>query len=59
MQSAMCDTCGCRSEAEIAALLVPHARREEHGLFAELVAEGVGSGYVVRLEHEPISRCKY
>jgi hemerythrin-like domain-containing protein len=38
--------------AELAGVLGPHARREERGVFAALVAEGVGAEYVARFEHD-------
>jgi len=37
---------------ELAGLLGPHARREERGVFAALVAEGIDAEYVMRFEHE-------
>jgi hemerythrin-like domain-containing protein len=38
--------------AELARLLGPHARREEHGVFAALVAEGIDVEYIARFEDE-------
>ena len=38
--------------AELTGMLGPHARREEGGVFAALVAEGVDTEYVLRFEHE-------
>jgi hemerythrin-like domain-containing protein len=37
---------------ELAGMLGPHARREERGVFAALVAEGIDAEYVMRFEHE-------
>lgn len=36
--------------AELADLLEPHARREERGVFAALIGEGIDSTYVERFE---------
>ena len=36
--------------AELAGMLAPHARREEHGVFAALIAEGIDAEYVARFE---------
>ena len=36
--------------AELAGMLAPHARREEHGVFAALIAEGIDADYVARFE---------
>ena len=36
--------------AELTDMLQPHARREEHGVFAALIAEGIDAGYVARFE---------
>lgn len=38
--------------AELAGMLGPHARREEGGVFAALVAGGIDTAYVLRFEHE-------
>ncbi|HWM22631.1 MAG TPA: hemerythrin domain-containing protein [Ilumatobacteraceae bacterium] len=38
--------------AELTGLLGPHARREERGVFAALVAEGIDAAYVLRFEHD-------
>jgi hemerythrin-like domain-containing protein len=38
--------------AELTRVLGPHARREERGVFAALVAEGIDAAYVLRFEHE-------
>ena len=38
--------------AELAALVEPHARREERGVFAALIEEGIDSDYVARFEHD-------
>jgi len=38
--------------AELAGMLGPHARREERGVFAALVAEGIDPEYVTRFEHD-------
>jgi hemerythrin-like domain-containing protein len=37
---------------ELAGMLGPHARREERGVFAALVAEGIDPAYVMQFEHE-------
>jgi hemerythrin-like domain-containing protein len=37
---------------ELADMLGPHAQREERGVFAALVAEGIDPAYVMRFEHE-------
>jgi hemerythrin-like domain-containing protein len=38
--------------AELARMLGPHARREERGVFAALLAEGIDTEYIQRFEHE-------
>ena len=38
--------------AELAGMLGPHARREERGVFAALLADGVDAEYIARFEHE-------
>jgi hemerythrin-like domain-containing protein len=38
--------------AELADMLGSHARREERGVFAALLAEGVDAEYIERFEHE-------
>ena len=36
--------------AELTGMLEPHARREERGVFAALIAEGIDADYVARFE---------
>ena len=38
--------------AELTRMLGPHPRREERGMLAALVAEGIDADYVMRFEHE-------
>jgi hemerythrin-like domain-containing protein len=46
------DTAAPELIAELTGMLGPHARREERGVFAALVAEGIDAAYVLQFEHE-------